>query len=163
MLSLLGTASRRAAGAAQLTPAGDAYRTPLSDDERVVSHDYAAANLDALERALSERRAALAGIESEDERTRRAAALTAFEGYTALLREPTQPAAGRNPIRYAFKLVFPDGRWSVDERELPAAPREGDVVGFEGIGNWRIEGAQRVGVKPAGKPPRMFFVCSPTA
>jgi hypothetical protein len=135
----------------------------LSDDKRVVSHDFAAANLDALERALSERRAALAGIESEDERTRRAAALTAFEGYTALLREPAQPTAGRNPIRYAFKLVFPDGRWSVDERELLAAPREGDVLGFDGIGDWRIQGAQRVGVKPQGKPPRTFFVCSPVA
>jgi hypothetical protein len=126
-----------------------------------VGHDYAAANLDALERALRERRAALAGIASEDERERRAAALTAFEGYTALLREPTEPASGRNPIRYAFKLVFPDGRWSVDERELSAAPREGDILGFDGIGDWRIRGAQRVGVKPAGKPPRTFFVCSP--
>jgi hypothetical protein len=102
-------------------------------------------------------------IESEDERDRRAAALAAFEGYTALLREPTRAAPNRNLIRYAFKLVFPDGRWSVDERELPAAPREGDVVGFEGIGRWRIYGAQRVGVKPAGKPPRTFFVCSPAA
>ncbi|HEX3226767.1 MAG TPA: hypothetical protein VHQ89_11790 [Gaiellaceae bacterium] len=128
-----------------------------------MGHDYAAANLDALERALAERRAALAGIASEDERERRAAALSAFEGYTALLREPTEPSAGRNPIRYAFKLVFPDGRWSVDERELLAAPREGDVLGFDGIGDWRIQGAQRVGVKPAGKPPRMFFICSPVA
>ena len=128
-----------------------------------MGHDYAAANLDALERALAERRAALAGIGSEDERERRAAALSAFEGYTALLREPTEPSAGRNPIRYAFKLVFPDGRWSVDERELLAAPREGDVLGFDGIGDWRIQGAQRVGVKPAGKPPRMFFICSPVA
>ena len=125
--------------------------------------DYAAANLDALERALSARRAALPSIESEDERERRAAALTAFEGYTELLREPNPSAAGRNPIRYAFKLVFPDGRWSVDERELLAAPREGDVLGFDGIGDWRIQRAQRVGVKPAGKPPRTFFVCSPVA
>ena len=128
---------------------------------RVVGPDYAAANLDALERALRERRKALPGIESEDERERRAAALSAFEGYTELLREPTRPAPSRNPIRYAFKLVFPDGRWSVDERELSAAPREGDVLGFDGIGDWRIQGAQRVRVKPAGKPPQTFFVCSP--
>jgi hypothetical protein len=128
-----------------------------------VDHDYAAANLEALERALAERRAALAEIVGDDERERRAAALSAFEGYTALLREPTRPAAGCNPIRYLFKLVLPDGRWSVDERELLAAPREGDVLGFEGIGNWRIQGAQRVGVKPQGKPPRTFFVCSPVA
>ncbi len=128
-----------------------------------MGHDYAAANLDALERALSERRAALPGIASEDERERRAAALSAFEGYTALLREPAEAPRTRNSIRYAFKLVFPDGRWSVDERELPAAPREGDVLGFDGIGDWRIQGAQRVGVKPAGKPPRTFFVCSRVA
>jgi hypothetical protein len=130
---------------------------------RVVNHDHAAANLEALERALGERRAALAGIASEDERERRAAALSAFEGYTELLREPTRLAPDRNPIRYAFKLVFPDGRWSVDERELTAAPREGDVLGFDGIGTWRIQGAQRVRVKPPGKPPRTFFVCSPVA
>jgi hypothetical protein len=128
---------------------------------RVVGPDYAAANLDALERALIARRQALPEIESEDERERRAAALAAFEGYTALLRDPTEPATSRNLIRYAFKLVFPDGRWSVDERELTAAPREGDVLGFDGIGEWRINGAQRVRVKPAGKPPRTFFVCSP--
>ena len=128
---------------------------------RVVGPDYAAANVDALERALNARRAALQSIESEDERARRAAALSAFEGYTELLREPNRPAASRNPIRYAFKLVFPDGRWSVDERELTEAPREGDVLGFHGIGEWRIRGAQRVRVKPAGKPPRTFFVCSP--
>jgi hypothetical protein len=128
---------------------------------RVVGQDFAAANLEALERALSERRRALPAIESEDERERRADALSAFEGYTALLREPNRPAPSRNPIRYAFKLVFPDGRWSVDERELAAAPREGDVLGFDGIGDWRIQGAQRIRVKPAGKPPRTFFVCSP--
>ena len=128
---------------------------------RLVGPDYAAANLHAPERALSERRNALPGIESDDERERRAAALTAFEGYTALLREPAGDAPSRNAIRYAFKLVFPDGRWSVDERELAAVPREGDVLGFDGIGEWRIQGAQRVGVKPAGKPPRTFFVCSP--
>ena len=38
---------------------------------------------------------------------------------------------------------------------------EGDVLGFAGYGDWRIEGSQRVGVKPAGKPPREFFVCAP--
>jgi len=128
---------------------------------RVVGPDHTAANLEALERALRVCREALPSIESEDERERRAAALSAFEGYTALLREPNRPAPSRNAIRYAFKLVFPDGRWSVDEQELPAAPREGDVLGFDGIGTWRIRGAQRVRVKPSGKPPRTFFVCSP--
>ena len=61
------------------------------------------------------------------------------------------PTPSRNPIRYCFKLVFPDGRWSIDEKQLAAAPREGDVIEFDGYGGWRIQGSQRVGVKPAGK------------
>jgi hypothetical protein len=128
-----------------------------------VGPDFSKANLDALERALVARRQALEGIDGEAERERRAAALTAFEGYTALLREPFEATLSRNPIRYCFKLVFPDGRWSVDEKDLAAAPREGDVLGFGGSGSWRIQGAQRVGTKPAGKPPQTFFVCSPVA
>jgi hypothetical protein len=67
----------------------------------------------------------------------------------------------RNLIRYCFKLVFPDGRWSIDEKQLPAAPHAGDVLDFAGFGDWRIEGSQRVGVRPSGKPPREFFVCAP--
>jgi len=123
--------------------------------------ELARANAEALERALAARRRALATIDGDAERERRAAALSAFEGYTALLREPVPPAPTRNPIRYCFKLVFPDGRWSIDEKQLRVVPRAGDVVGFDGCGRWRIEGAQRVGVKPAGKPPRTFFVCAP--
>src|SRR5512142_3320480 len=115
-----------------------------------IDMELAKANADALERALAARRASLGGIENEAERERRAAALAAFEGYTALLREPAPPAPVRNPIRYCFKLVFPDGRWSIDEKQLSSAPREGDVLGFDGAGRWRIQGAQRVGVKPAG-------------
>jgi hypothetical protein len=125
--------------------------------------ELAKANAEALERALASRRASLGGIESDVERERRAAALAAIEGYTALLRDPVPASPVRNSIRYCFKLVFPDGRWAIDEKQLPAAPREGDVLGFDGSGDWRIEGAQRVGVKPAGKPPRTFFVCAPVA
>ena len=127
-----------------------------------MGQDFSKANLAALERALEARREALDTIDGE-ERERRAAALAAIEGYTALLREPMQPTPARSAIRYCFKLVFPDGRWSIDEKQLVSTPREGDVLGFEGIGTWRILGAQRVGVKPAGKPPRTFFVCSPVA
>ena len=40
------------------------------------------------------------------------------------MRESGPQASSRNPIRYCFKLVFPDGRWSVDEKQLPiGAPR----------------------------------------
>ena len=69
----------------------------------------------------------------------------------------------RNADGYFFKLVFPDGRWCIDEKQLAAAPREGDVLDFEGYGDWRIQSSESVGVKPAGKPPREFFVCAPAA
>jgi hypothetical protein len=67
------------------------------------------------------------------------------------------------PVCYSFKLVFPDGRWSIDEKQLTDPPNEGDVVVFEGYGGWRVEGQQHVGVRPAGKAPRSFFVCAPAA
>ena len=85
-----------------------------------------------------------------------------IEGYTALLREPTHQVMPE-PVRYSFKLVFPDGRWSIDEKQLTDPPHEGDVVDFEGYGGWRVEGQQHVGVRPAGKAPRSFFVCAPAA
>jgi hypothetical protein len=124
--------------------------------------EFSKLNADALDRALAARRRDLDGIEPEV-RARREYALAAIEGYTALLREPGVPAPSRNPIRYCFKLVFADGRWSLDEKQLAAAPQEGDVLDFEGYGNWRIQGSQSVGVKPAGKPAREFFVCAPVA
>ncbi len=124
--------------------------------------DFSKANLETLERALAARRRELGRIDQDEERTRRAAALELIEQYTLLLREP-YPAPKLNLVRYSFKLVFPDGRWNVDEKQLGAEPREGDVVEIAGFGNWRIQGSQRVGVKPAGKPPREIFVCAPAA
>jgi hypothetical protein len=121
------------------------------------------ANADALERAVAVGRQGLDAIEGELERERRAGALAAFEGYAALLREPVPQPPGRNAIRYCFKLVFPDGRWSIDEKQLPTVPRAGDVLGFDGAGRWRVEGAQRVGARPPGKAPRTFFICAPAA
>jgi hypothetical protein len=129
---------------------------------RGVGPDFAKLNADTLERALQARRRALQGVDQE-ERERHEFALAAIEGYTALLREPMEAPPSRNLIRYCFKLVFPDGRWSIDEKQLPAVPHEGDVLDFAGYGDWRIEGSQRVGVRPAGKPPREFFVCAPAA
>jgi len=128
---------------------------------RGVGPDFAQLNADTLDRALRARRLDLLGVDQE-ERERREYALAAIEGYTALLREPMEAPPSRNLIRYCFKLVFPDGRWSIDEKQLPAAPHEGDVLDFAG-GDWRIEGSQRIGVRPAGKPPREFFVCAPAA
>ena len=124
--------------------------------------EFSKLNADALDRALAARRRDLDGIDPEL-RERREYALAAIEGYTALLREPVVPAPTRDPVRYSFKLVFPDGRWSLDEKQLVAAPQEGDVLDFEGYGDWRIQSSQRVGVRPAGKPPREFFVCAPVA
>jgi hypothetical protein len=124
--------------------------------------DFSRQNADTLERALAARRRELPGF-GKEERERRESALAAIEGYTALLREPMEPAPSRNLIRYCFKLVFPDGRWSIDEKQLSAAPQAGDVLDFAGYGDWRIQTSQRVGVKPAGKPPREFFVCAPAA
>jgi hypothetical protein len=128
---------------------------------RGVGPDFAKLNADTLDRALRARRLDLQGFDQE-ERERHEYALAAIEGYTALLREPIEAPPSRNLIRYCFKLVFPDGRWSVDEKQLPAAPHEGDVLDFAG-GDWRIEGSQRIGVRPSGKPPREFFVCAPAA
>ena len=127
-----------------------------------MGHDFAKLNADTLDRALQARRRDLLGV-AKEERERLEFALAAIEGYTALLREPMEPAPSRNLIRYCFKLVFPDGRWSIDEKQLPAVPHEGDVLDFAGYGDWRIQGSQRVGVKPPGKPPREFFVCAPAA
>ena len=124
--------------------------------------EFSKLNADALDRVLAARRLDLDAIDPEA-RARRESALLAVEGYAALLREPVAQTPSRNPIRYCFKLVFPDGRWSIDEKQLAAAPREGDVIEIEGYGGWRIQGSQRVGVKPAGKAPREFFVCAPAA
>ena len=129
---------------------------------RGMGHDFAKLNADTLDRALQARRRDLQGV-GQEERERREFALAAIEGYTELLREPMEHAPSRNLIRYCFKLVFPDGRWSIDEKQLSVVPHEGDVLDFAGFGDWRIEGSQRVGVRPAGKPPREFFVCAPAA
>ena len=134
---------------------------PSGNDDKSMG-EFSKENADVLDRVLAARRRDLGNV-GEEERERREFALAAIEGYTALMRESSPPASSRNPIRYCFKLVFPDGRWSIDEKQLPTAPHEGDVLAFAGYGDWRIEGSQRVGVKPAGKPQREFFVCAPAA
>ena len=128
-----------------------------------VNGELAGRNADILERALSASRSTLAELSSDDERTRRLEAIAHIEGYMELLREPTGHYMLGEPVRYSFKLVFPDGRWAIDEKQLVDRPNAGDVVEFENFGGWRIESEQRVGVKPAGKAPREFFVCAPAA
>jgi hypothetical protein len=62
---------------------------------------------------------------------------------------------------YWFKLEFPDGRWSVQEKELAAAPGTGDCVDLGADGRWQVQGSRLVPVHPSGQPPREFFVCRP--
>jgi hypothetical protein len=126
-----------------------------------VGEDTTIGNAEALERALARRRRELDTLGGDDDqRERHAHALALMEGYTSLLREPS-PSATRNAFRYAFKLVFPDGRWSVDEKQLAQAPQDGDVVHFAGYGDWRVQGKQSVMPRPSGKPAREFLVCAP--
>ena len=56
-----------------------------------------------------------------------------------------------------------DGRWSIDEKQLASPPSEGDLVMFDGYGDWRVQGSERVGAKPSGKRSREFFVCAPSS
>lgn len=65
-----------------------------------------------------------------------------------MLREATAGAVAR----YSFKLEFSDGRWDLDEQELPAAPRVGDLVEFSDGRRWQIRGSQFVRPRTAGKP-----------
>src|SRR5262245_31163967 len=101
-----------------------------------VSGELAGRNADALEHALSVGRLTLHELASEDERERRLEALSHIEGYMELLREPTVETMLGEPRRYSFKLVFPDGRWAIDEIELAGRPHAGDVVEFDNFGGW---------------------------
>ena len=63
--------------------------------------------------------------------------------------------------QYWFKLEFPDGRWSVQEKQLPIAPDAGDQVDLGADGRWQVCSSRFVPVHPSGHPPRHFFVCKP--
>lgn len=110
-------------------------------------------NADELERRLA---AAQSGPRTSLYADDRAGALGDLSRYVALLRE----AAAAAERLYSFKLEFPDGRWNVAERRLPAEPRVGDVVSVDGSA-WRIRGTLRVLPRPMRKPPRDVFVCAP--
>jgi hypothetical protein len=140
-----------------LPNSGEARGDHRAHDENV--GEVAKANAAALERALAARRRELSAL-GADERDRSEESLALIEQYAALLREPGA-SPRRRPARYCFKLVFPDGRWSVDEKQLLDPPNEGDILGFDGIGEWKVEGSEHVGAKPPGKPSRQIFVCAP--
>jgi len=121
--------------------------------------ELAARNVETLERALRDAWRGLHEVEPDGDRRWRAEALALIERYTALLRLPA--TRGDDTGAYLFKLVLADGRWWVDEKRLATAPREGDVLVFEGRGRWRVGGRQRIGVRPARKPAREIFLCVP--
>src|SRR3954453_24269946 len=93
-----------------------------------VSGELAGRNADALEHALSLSRLTLADLGSDDERQRRVDALAHIEGYMELLREPTAQYMLGEPVRYSFKLVFPDGRSVSEEKQLVNRPHSWGAV-----------------------------------
>ncbi len=137
----------------------------------VTSDNVPRLNADQLESALAEERGHLADLENVEQRARREQAIEQMGNYVSMLRDTTTPAAARvtafgadgRPRRpFSFKLEFEDGRWNIDEKQLDAAPRVGDIV-FFGDRSWRIRATQFVRARPARKPVREFFVCAPLA
>jgi hypothetical protein len=114
---------------------------------------------DQLARALSSNRGQLDSVKDQEERLRRAEAIERFGQYVDLLREAT----AEQLARYSFKLEFADGRWTLEEKELPALPQIGELVELADGRRWQVRGSQLVPARPSGKPPREFFVCAPAA
>ena len=112
---------------------------------------------DQLAQALAWNRTQLTGVTDDEERERRGEAIDRLGRYADLLREATAAALAR----YSFKLEFADGRWDIAEKEFPEAPTVGELVDFEDGECWRIRRSQVVHARPAGKPPREYFVCAP--
>jgi hypothetical protein len=96
----------------------------------------------------------------DEQRSRRAEAMDQISAYVGMLREAEmrQTPAGS----FSFKLELLDGRWDVEEKDMPAAPRVGDVLSFHGS-KWFVRTSQLVKPRPAGRPAREVFVCAPVA
>jgi hypothetical protein len=129
-------------------------------------------NADQLEFALAQKLGGLADLENEEQRSRREQAIAQMGIYVSMLRNTTTTSAalasaygpdGRPRQPFSFKLEFEDGRWNIDEKQLEAAPRVGDIVSFGDGRPWRIRATQFVRARPARKPVREFFVCAPVA
>jgi hypothetical protein len=118
-------------------------------------------NAETLEQGLSRRRGSLQALDGED-RARRAEAIEGLARYVELLRSAGDEE-GRRAARYWFKLVFPDGRWTVAEKQLPAEPHLGDVLAFGDGAPWRVSDSQLVWPRPNRQPRREVFVCAPAA
>lgn len=126
-------------------------------------------NADQLDLALAVERDGLAGLENEDQRSRREQAIDQMANYVSMLRDTTTTSEslaaaygpdGRLRRPFSFKLEFSDGSWNVDEKDLEAAPQIGDIVSFSDGRPWRIRASQFVRARPTRKPAREFFVCA---
>jgi hypothetical protein len=71
------------------------------------------------------------------------------------------PCVERRQPLFSLQLEYVDGRWDVAEKRLPVAPQPGDVIRLGSDEPWEVCGTRDVPVRPAGKPPRHFFVCRP--
>ncbi len=139
---------------------------------RVKSDPQSRRNADQLDSALAQKRDGLSSLENEEARGRREQAIEQMSNYVSMLRDTTTTSEslaaaygpdGRPRRPFSFKLEFEDGRWNVDEKELEAAPKIGDIISFDDGLPWRIRASQLVRARPTRKPVREFFVCAPAA
>ena len=114
-------------------------------------------NAERLARLVEDSRGELPRLDDPTDRLRRDDAIGGFARYAELLREA---AASAHPLRYSFKLEFPDGRWDLAEQELVAEPRVGDLVWFDGA-PWQIRGHRFVPRRPSAVDPHDFLACTP--
>jgi hypothetical protein len=129
-------------------------------------------NADQLDHVLASRSVDLARVDNDEQRSRHEQAIEQMANYVSMLRDTTTTSAslaaaygpdGRLRRPFSFKLEFADGRWSVDEKQLEAAPQIGDIISFGDGRPWRVRASQLVRARPARKPGREFFVCAPAA
>ena len=138
----------------------------------VTSDKQSRLNADQLESALAQKREALAELRNDAQREQREQAIEQMATYVSMLRDTTTTSAslaaaygpdGRPRQPFAFKLEFEDGRWNIDEKQLEAAPRVGDIVSFGDGRPWKVRSSTLVRARPARKPVREFFICAPAA
>jgi hypothetical protein len=117
-------------------------------------------NADQLEQSLVRQQAMLGQMPDDEQRSRRADAMVRIGNYVGMLREAEPPMTFTGS--FSFKLELHDGRWDVEEKNMPTPPQVGDVVSFHGS-RWRVLASQFVKPRPAGRPAREVFVCAPFA
>lgn len=144
-----------------------------ADNESEMTDLQSWLNANQLDLVLARERDGLGSIENDEQRARREQAIEQMATYSSMLRNTATTsvsltasygANGRLRRRpFSFKLEFEDGRWNVDEKELGATPRLGDVVTFDDGRPWRVRATQSVRTRPTQKPVHELFVCAPAA